>query len=542
MGVVEDLHRAREAYERREWLAAYRMLSDLDDTVLAARDFLSLADGAELLGHPDDAVQALQRAHRAALGAGDPRLAARAAARLGTMLALKGETAVAGGWLARGERVLDEVEGDVVERGYLLVGRVLERVSAGDLAGARSLPAGVTACGRRHADPNLIALGLNQEGRLLTVFGEVRAGLGLLDEAMVGVVAGEVDPLIAGEVYCSMIEACQWVGDLGRAAQWTHALVRWCEAQPALVAFTGQCAVHRAQLMRLHGAFADAVSELERSAERYEQAGGHPAIGLAHHERGDVLRLMGDVDGADRAYGVAVQHGDEAQPGRALLALAKGEHDRAVAAARRTLVGTHGAIFRHRVIPGCVEVLLGAGCLDEASTLVEELAGIAEDFGCAAVRAGAEAAAAQLALARKDPTSALPSARSALQRWSALDAGYEVARARVLVGRALRLLGDEDAAVLELEAAREAFLVQGAEPDLRGVAELLGERTGPRGLTEREVEVLSLVATGRTNAEVAEDLHLSVKTVARHLSNIFTKLDVGSRTEAAAFAHRRGLV
>lgn len=541
MGVVEDLHRAREEYERREWLAAYRTLSNLDDAVLAATDFLSLADAAELLGHPDDAVQALQRAHHAALDAADPLLAARAAARLGTLLALRGESAVASGWLARGERVLDEVDGDVVERGYLLVGRMLERVSVGDLEGARPLPAQITACGRRHADPNLVALGLNQEGRVLTVFGEVPAGLRLLDEAMVGVVAGEVEPLVAGEVYCSMIEACQWVGDLGRAAQWTRALSQWCEAQPAIVAFTGQCAVHRAQLMRLHGSLRDAVTELERSAQRYEAAGGHPAIALAHQERGDVLRLLGDLDGADRAYGQALQHGNDAQPGRALLALARGEPDQAVAAVRRVLAGTHGAIFRHRVIPGCVEVLVAGGLLDESDALCDELAGIAKDFGCAAVRAGSETVAAQVALARDDPESALPMARSALARWSALDADYEVARARVLVGRALRLLGDADGAVLELRAAREAFVAQGAVPDARDVSDQLGEADRPGGLTGREVEVLRLVTAGRSNAQIAEELHLSVKTVARHLSNIFTKLDVGSRTEAAAFAHRHHL-
>ncbi|NYF98771.1 helix-turn-helix transcriptional regulator [Janibacter cremeus] len=541
MGVIEDLHRARDAYERREWLAAYRTLSELDDAVLAASDFLSLADAAELLGRPDDAVQALQRAHHAALGAADPLLAARAAARLGAMLALRGESAVAGGWLARGERVLEDVEDDVVERGYLLVGRMLEKVGVGDLEGARPLPEQITACGRRHADPNLVALGLNQEGRVLTVFGQVSEGLRLLDEAMVGVVAGEVDPLVAGEVYCSMIEACQWVGDLGRAAQWTRALSQWCDAQPALVAFTGQCAVHRAQLMRLHGALRDAVTELERSAARYELAGGHPAVALAHHERGDVLRLLGDLDGAERAYGMALQHGGDAQPGRALLAAAKGDLDQAVAAVRRTLAGTYGAIFRHRVIPGCVEVLLAGGLVEESAVLADELAGIAEDFGCTAVHAGSEAVAARVALAHEDPESALPAARSALGRWSSLDAGHEVARARVLVGRALRLLGDQDGAVLELVAAREAFVAQGAAPDARDAAAQLGHADGPGGLTAREVEVLCLVAAGRSNAQVAHDLHLSVKTVARHLSNIFTKLDVGSRTEAAAFAYRHGL-
>lgn len=541
MGVVEDLHRAREQYERREWLAAYRTLSDVDDAGLAAADFLLLAETAELLGHPDDAVQALQRAHHTALAAGDRLLAARAAARLGVVLALRGESAIAGGWLARCERVLDDAGGDPPERGYLLVGRMLERVSLGDLEGARSIPEQIIACGRRHEDPNLLALGLNQQGRVLTVFGQVQPGLRLLDEAMVGVVADEVEPLVAGEVYCSMIEACQWVGDLGRAAQWTRALAQWCEAQPVLVAFTGQCSLHRAQLMRLHGALRDAVLELERSAERYALAGGHPAVALAHSERGDVLRVLGDLDGAEHAYAQAVRHGADAQPGRALLMLAKGDVDRAAASVRQTLAGVHGAIFRHRVIAGCVEVLLAAGSVEESAALAEEAAAIAVDFDCSAVRATSATVTARVALAREDPTSALHEARSALSGWSGLEAGYEVARARVLVARALRLLGDEEGAVIELVEAREAFVGQGAVPDAQEVDALLGGSDLPGGLTAREVEVLCRVAEGHSNAEVARGLHLSAKTVARHLSNIFTKLDVGSRTEAAAWAHRHGL-
>lgn len=541
MDLVEDLHRAREAYERREWLTAYRALSDLGDAMLAATDFLSLADTAELLGRPDDAIQALQRAHHAALGAADPLLAARAAARLGTLLAGRGESAVAGGWLARGDRLLGDADEDSVERGYLLVGRMLERVSVGDLEGAMPIPGQILACGHRNADPNLIALGLNQQGRVLTVFGQVPEGLRLLDEAMIGVVSGEVDPLVGGSVYCSMIEACQWVGDLGRAGQWTRALSKWCEAQPEIVAFTGQCSLHRAQLMRLNGALKDALTELERSVARYEGTGGHPAVALAHHERGDVLRLLGDLGGADRAYGEAVAGGDEAQPGRALLALAKGDVDRAVGEVGRALSATHGAVFRHRIIPGCVEVLLRGGLLDESSALVEELDGIADDFGCVAVRAGAQALTARVALAREDPGAALASARAAVELWATLDAGYEVARARTLIGQALRMTGDEDGAVGELRAARAAFDAQGADPDSRAVAEQLPGADRPGGLSEREVEVLRLVAVGRTNAQIASDLQLSIKTVARHLSNIFAKLDVRSRTEAAAFAYRRGL-
>lgn len=543
MDVVKALHRAREAYERREWLTTYKALSDLDNSALIATDFIALADAAELLGHTNDAVQALQRAHHSALEAAEPLIAARAALRLALVLVIREETAVAGGWLASAERLLDELGTDTVEHGYLLIGRMLERVGIGDLEGAASLPQQIIECGRRHGDANVLAMGLNQRGRVLTVFGQVAEGLRVLDEAMTGVVSGEVDdPLIAGEVYCSMIEACQWVGDWGRAAEWTHALTNWCDEQLGLVAFTGQCAVHRAQLMRFTGAFTDAIAELDRAVERYEAMGSHAAVALAYIERGDVLRTMGDLGGAEKAYTDAMLHGGDVQLGRALLSLYRGDREHAEAEVRRILGTTHGAIFRHHLIPGCVEVLLAAGCTAEASGLAEELAAIGEDFGCVAVRAAAYTVAAQVFIACDDPESGLTAAKAALHYWLHMDAAYEVARARVLIGRALRVLGDEDTAVLELRTAQAAFEAQGAASDAGKVAELLGAVDRLGKLTAREVEVLRLVAAGRTNAQIASDLHLSIKTVARHVSNIFTKLDVVSRTQAAAVAHKNRLV
>ncbi len=543
MNVVKALHRAREAYERREWLTAYKSLSDLDNTALTATDFITLAVTAELLGHSNDAIQALQRAHHTALDASAPIIAIRAAARLAMLLALRGETAVAGGWLANGERLLEEIGDDVVEQGHLLAARMLERVGVGDLETAAQVPPKIIACAQRHGDANLLAVGLNQQGRILTVIGQVAEGVRLLDEAMTGIVSGEVDdPLLAGEVYCSMIEACQWIGDWGRAAQWTRALTNWCDQQVGLVAFTGQCAVHRAQLMRLNGAFADAVVELERAVERYETAGNHTALALAYTERGDVMRLMGDLDGADQAYAAAVLHGSDAQLGRALVSRSRGDIEHSVTAVRRVLASVQGDIFRHRIIPACVEVLLAADQTEEAAALADELAAIAEDYNSAAVQAAAGAVAAQVSIAQGDAHAALAAAKSALHYWLHLDAAYEVARSRVLIGRALQLMGDEDGAVLELRTALAAFESQGARTDARDVTERLGEVDRPGGLTEREVEVLRLVAAGRSNAQIANALHLSIKTVARHLSNIFTKLDVGSRTQATAVARRYGLV
>ena len=542
MGLVEDLHRAREAYERREWVSAYRTLSDLNESDLSAGDFAALATTAYLLGQRNDCIQALQRAYQTNLDQRDPLSAVRSALWLATVLVEGGEVAIGSGWVARAQRLLGEVEGDVVERGYLLDMQGIGHVMKGEFAEAAGLAPQITDYGRRFHDPDLLAAGLSFEGRLTIYSGRVADGLRLLDEAMVGVLAGEVSSIYSGLVYCSAIEACQEVSELGRAGEWTHALTTWCKSQPGIVAFTGQCAVHRGQLMRLHGAYAEALAELERAAARYAAAGGHPAVGLASYERGEVHRIRGEYAAADAAYDDAAANGHPAQPGRVLLWLGQGRLNEASAASRRLLAGANGPVQRSGVLPAVVEVSVTASDVEAAAAAVQELAQLAGSFGCPALLAAADAASAQVALARGDGAAALAAAWEGLERWARLEAPYEAARCRALLGRALRLLGDEASAVGDLTAARRTFAGLGAAPAEHEVADLLGRAEAPCGLSPREVEVLRLVAAGKSNPEIAAMLFLSERTVARHLSNIFTKLDVGSRTAAAAFAYAHRLV
>jgi len=542
MGVVDDLIKAREAYERREWLAAYHALSDLDAAELRADDFAALATTAYLLGRRNDCVQALQRAFQANLDSGEEVAAAGSALWLAVVLTTGGEPAVGGGWASRAQRILDGIDGDIVERGYALVHETFRHIFAGDFPAALGEATHIIEYGQRFHDPDLLAQGLTMKGRLMTHAGQVEEGLRLLDESMVGVVAGDVSPIIAGIVYCNMIEACVWVCDYGRVGEWTRALTIWCEAQPGLVAFTGQCAVHRGQLMRLHGAYDDALEELDRAAERYALAGGDAAVGLAHQERGEVLRLQGEFDVAEHAYDEAAQFGNRAQPGRALLWLARGQYE-AAAAALRTVLGEVGdPVERNRLLPAAVEVLVAAGELDEAAAMAEELQGIADTFGCTALRAASAHATALVTLAQGEAVAAAAVVRLAIERWTDLSAPYEVARSRVLLSRALRLEGDEPSAMFELTLARETFAALGAKPAEQEVTQLLGTSKVPGGLSQREVEVLRMVAAGKTNSEIAAELFVAEKTVARHLSNIFTKLDVRSRTAAAAFAYEHRLL
>ncbi len=540
MTLVEELVRARADYERGDWAAALTGWRDVDPDTLGADDLMRLGTACWLSGRYDDCVEAMQRAFQIRSEADEAPGAARAAGLLAMASAFAGQRAVAGGWEARLERVLDELGQDVVERGYRAILHMLRHIGASEWPAAAESAAVVGEYGRRFRDPDLIAMGLCAQGRLTLHTGRVPEGLALFDEAMVGIAAGEVSPIFAGSVYCTMIEGCQEVSDFGRAAEWTAALTRWCAKQPGLIPFTGQCAVHRGQIMALTGAWPQALEEFDAAGRRYQAAGRSDAIGLALNERGDVLRRLGEYDAAEDCYEEASSHGYEPQPGLALLWLARGRTRAALAAIHRLLAEREDLVNRSRLLPAAIEVLVEAGDHDQATTLTRELDRVAAGFGCAALRARAAYAAGHVQFATGDPAGALPYLRKSVQAWQGLGCAYEIACCQVLLGRALRALGDEDSAVAELKAAIATFDKLGARPSRREAEQLL-RPTLPGGLTAREVEVLGLVASGRSNLQIAEALVLSEKTVARHLSNIFTKIDVTSRTAAAAYAFEHGL-
>jgi ATP/maltotriose-dependent transcriptional regulator MalT len=537
---VDELSVGREAFARRAWAAARDHLSRADPATLGADDLRALSTAAYLVGDRDAATRALQRAHSLSLTAGDRLGAAHDAHELGMVFSTSGEPAVGAGWVARGQRLLEDEPEDCRERGYLLIHEMFSHLRTGDLNGVQDCCERIGAIGRKWRDPDLIAFALSSSGRALMYAGRVPEGLARMDEAMVALTTGEVTPIMAGHVYCAMIEGCQEVADYRRMSEWTSALVQWCDGQPDLVPFTGQCAVHRGQILRARGSFGAALEELALAAERYAANGMDPAAGLAVYERGEVLRTMGDLDGAEAAFAEAATWGYEPQPGLALLWLARGRTSAAVAAVRRLLEEAHDPVTRSRRLGAAVETLTAAGKLDEAQEAADELGGIAEAFGCAAVTANAAYAAGLVALAADDPSRSLGHFRRAWKAWIEVGARYDAARARVRIGLALRALGDTISGTSELNVALRTFTELGAEPARREVERLLA--TGlPDGLTAREAEVLRLVASGRSNPQVAEQLFLSEKTVARHLSNIFTKTGVTSRSAAGAYAREHDL-
>jgi DNA-binding CsgD family transcriptional regulator len=539
-----ELARGREAAGRLAWAEAYTALSLADrSSPLAGEDLELLATAAHLLGRVEDCLRALQRAQQLHAEGGDLRRAARCAFWLVFHLINQGELTQASGWLARANRLLEHEE-ECAERGYLLVPVALQQAVAGDYAGARRTAARAAAIGRRAADADLVALALSVHGRIMVREGRVGEGLVLLDEAMVAVVAGELSPLVAGPVYCSVIDACQEVLEWRRAHEWTDALAAWCGRQPDMVTYTGQCLVHRAEILQLHGAWPQAVEEAKRAGERLAQGADSYAIGAALYQQGEVHRVLGDFRAAEDAYRQASRQGLEPQPGLALLRLAQGRTDAAAAAIRRVVAETSEGFRRAKLLPAQVEIMLAVGDVPAARDAADELTGITERYDTPALHAIAGHAHGAVLLAEGDARAAVVALRGAWQGWRELEAPYEAARVRVLVGLGCRALGDEETATMELDAARSVFAQLGAAPDLARLATL--ERRGAasrgHGLTARELQVLQLVAAGKTNHAIATDLVLADKTVDRHVSNIYTKLGVSSRAAATAYAYQHRLL
>jgi len=542
---IDELERGRESYRRRAWRDAYTSLSGADQAEpLGAEDLELLATSAYMLGRVDDFLSLLERAHQAYVDAGEAPRAARCAFYIGINLAIRGEMGRASGWLGRAQRLVEGEEGECVERGYLLLPVAIQQQATGNYEAAHAAAAEAAEMGQRYRDADLFALAVHTQGQVLIKQGRVEEGLGLLDEAMLVVTAGELSPIIAGVVYCGVIAGCEEAYDVRRAQEWTDALSGWCEQQPEMVAFTGRCLSHRADIMQLHGAWQDALDEARRARERCQQGMNQPAAGEAFYQQGELHRLQGDFAAAEAAYRDANQCGREPQPGLALLRLGQRDDKAAAAAIRRALGETTEPLRRARLLPAYAEIMLAVRDVDEARGACEELAEIATGYESAMLRAIATQVRGTVKLTKNDTQTALVALRQAWRVWQELDAPYEAARTRVLMGLACRMLGDEDSAALELEAATGVFEQLGALPDLSRVESLRRDAaTGDaHGLTPRELEVLRLVAAGSTNRQIASKLVVSEHTVARHVQNIFTKLRVSSRTAATAFAFEHDLV
>lgn len=529
---------------RRAWAQAYEQLSTADEeSALSPKDLEALAAAAHLSGREIRGFELLARAHTSFLNSGDVRGAARCAVWLGMAANFNGEPAQASGWLSRAGRLL-ESEDECVEQGYLLIPNGIRAVMQGKVDEGKAAFVKAANIGKRFANADLMALALNGQGRTLIRKGDVAGGVTLLDEAMVAVTGGEVSPIIAGVVYCSVLESCHETYDLQRAQEWTTALEQWCASQPEMVPYRGVCLLQRAEILQFGGEWEKALQEAEQARVKLADPPPKPALGTAIYRVAELHRLRGEFAEAEAAYRGASQHGYAPQPGFALLRLAQGQRDAARATIRRLADEVKAGPGRAEVLAGFVEIALAAKDSTGAGEAAKELTAMAQHNGAPMLKAMAACAAGAVLLAGKDARGALTALRRGWKIWNELEARYDAARARVLIAIACREQGDADAAEAELAAAREEFRAFGAVTDLAKVNALAGtkEQRVSNGLTEREVEVLRLVATGKTNRGIAGKLGISEKTVARHVSNILVKLDLNSRTAATAYAYEHELV
>lgn len=538
---VDDLDRARTALADQDWEAAYAAASaaaaGANDGVGAADRLEALAEAAWWTGHLQECIDVRQRAYAAYEGAGQLRAAGGCAVRLYFCWSLTGKGAIATGWLRRARRCLDG-DRECAEYGFLLLFESEIAHGAGELDRAADLATIALDLGRRVRSVDLEAQALQALARILIDEGRPAEGLAHFDEAMLFAQEGRLDPLVAGRVYCSLISACHELGDPRRAMEWTDAISDWAEAHPRS-AFPGMCRLHRAELLQWRGEWDAAETEARRAGDDLADV-DVPAAAAAHAEVGEIRRRLGDLDGAEAAFARAEELNAAPAAGRALLRLAQGRAEAADTIIGGALAEATNQLARAWLLPADVQIAVAVGQVDRAQHAAEELSRIAARYESPVLLAAADVAAGRVALATGEGDACGP-LRSAVQRWTELDVPYEVATTRVLLAQACRAAGDADGAASSLAAAEAIFERLGA------TVALTERETGtlaalPDGLTAREVEVLQLVAAGNTNKQIAAELYVSDKTVARHLSNIFTKIDVPTRAAATAYAFERGLV
>jgi len=535
-----DIDRARDALARDAWAEAFEALHAVDPARLTPQDLEGLADATWWLSRWDESTAARQRAYAGYAAAGEDPQAAFNAVQLCFDHFDRGDPSVAMGWLMRAQRHLNDHEA-CVQLGFLTVCQAVVAHHGGDLDAALVLAEDAHQIGLRFDHRDVIALALHVRGQVLIALGRVAEGLSLLDEAMTSVIADELTPFFAGVLYCSVLDTCLDIADLGRAGEWSRAATAWCETLPQESAYPGRCRVTRAEVAAMSGAWTEAAREALLVSE--DAVSDPPTAGRALYQCGEIKRRTGDLRGAEEAFSRAHGLGFEPQPGLALLRLAQDDPDAASMSLSVALGGEEARSFRRvRLLSALVEIALAAGDVAGARAASDELWLIADEIGTPALKATAATARGAVRLTEGASQEALEDLRRASSAWSELKLPYEAARTRVLFGIAVRNVGDAEGARLELRAARAVFERLGARPDAQRAATLIDERDDlPGGLTTREIEVLRLVGTGMTNRDIAATLVISQHTVARHLQNIYAKLGVPTRAAATAFAFEHGL-
>jgi class 3 adenylate cyclase len=482
---VDTLEQGQDAIRRHAWREAYDLLNPLAITdALAPEDLEGLAEAAWWMGRLGDCIEARERAYALHLQKGNNARAALVALYLADDYASKLSHSLAAGWQKRAERLLEN-EPECIAHGHLARFHRAELVQRGDREAALNKARETFEIGSRLHDPDLMAFGLHDQGRVLLAVGRVTDGMALIDEATVAAVSGELSLFATGLVYCLTIACCQNMADYRRAADWTQAAERWCERR-AIGGFPGLCRVHHAEMIRLRGSWGEAEQEARRACQELQAFGQLPWAGAAFYEVGEIRLRMGDLRGAEEAFRQGHELGHDPQPGFAVLHCQQGKLDVAMSMMRRALAPPSlNPLRRAKLLPAQVEIALAGGDLETARVGASELQRIAETYGTQALVAMASQATGMGSLAEGAATAAIDQLRRACELWQEVDAPYEGAKVRELLGKAYRLEGNVEESILEFQAALAVFERLGAIPDARKLAELL-EAEGARGIV-REV-------------------------------------------------------
>jgi len=531
---------ARTACDQRRWGDARRLFAEAAVDALTIDDLDAFATASYLTGHDETGFALWGQAHQRCLDNGTVHRAAHFGMRLAQCLGFKGDLPRCGGWVDRIARLLEEAQIDCVEQGYLQHAQAMIALfEDGDIPGALERFQHAGKLGTRFASRELVTLARLGEGRMLIYLGDVAGGMAMLDEAMVSIEAGELSTVATGDAYCTVIDACAELSDVVRCRSWTTSMTRWCDTHQELVLYRGHCFIHTAEVLSTLGRWPEALTAARQACDRL--AGPLPtALGAAACLEADLLRLLGELDPAESAYARANELGYQPQPGLSLLRLDQGRSDHADQMLRRCLGEADDPITRSRLLPAFIDIAVATGDIDAAREAAEELRTIAGELGSAMLKAHAARGAGAVLLRTGDPTGALVELRRAFERFRDLDARVDAARTRLLIADACHALGDADTAGLETAAADAALDAcrTTEDPGPTDTADL----GLPDGLTQRELDVLLLLARGKTNRVIGQELYISEKTVASHVSHIFTKLGITSRSAATAYAYDRGLV
>ena len=516
---------------RRDWRASYDAFTQAgEDTALGTDDLDALAVAAWQLGRGKESVRVTERVFTQ-LARTDPPSAAMKAVELGLAWFTRGDLNIAQAWMNRARRLLDgtpvgPTNGYLAYLDALMVMQDAEALAVRvqtlrDICSRIDTPALTALC---HVAEALAAIG---EARMTEAFA-------LLDEAMLPVLAGQVPLDWAGDIYCVVLNQCHYLADLPRMRAWTQSMERWCADFAASDTYGGVCDVHRLQLLAATDDYRQLQARLVAASQALEDVNSW-AAGEGYYQLGEVLRLQGDADGAFAAFARARTLGVDPQPGEALLRCGLGDGQTAWTDLRVALAD-HDRVGRMQMLRGAVEVALARNDLDEADQYCHELEDGAKVFGTPGFRAWAAHARGAILVKRGEHADALAVLESALREYRIQRSRYETAQVYEWMALAHRALGDEDVAAADAATAQSIYDQLGVEP-----AGICGSAS-PAGLTKRELEILTAIARGATNRQVAQQIFISEKTVARHLANIYAKLGVSSRTAAADWARQHNLL